>query len=68
MGTDKVIFVGEKWGATGSHDVTYCSQLPVKRSHLSTPSATGSHGTCTTTLVAIQNLPVAHAHTITFGN
>ena len=28
------------------------------------PSVTGSHGTCTTTLVVIQNVPVAHAHTI----
>jgi hypothetical protein len=29
------------------------------------PSVTGSHGTCTTTLVVIQNEPVEHAHTIT---
>jgi hypothetical protein len=29
------------------------------------PSVTGSHGNCTTTLVVIQNAPIAHAHTIT---
>jgi hypothetical protein len=49
MSTDKVIFVGEQWGATGSdvtgrdavrnrkyvmeNDVISCSQLPVKRPH-----------------------------------
>jgi hypothetical protein len=30
-----------------------------------TPSVTGSHGNCTTIIVVIQNVPVAHAHTIT---
>jgi hypothetical protein len=28
----------------------------------------GSHGTCTTTIVVIQNVPIAHAHTITSGH
>ena len=41
MGTDKVIFVGEQWGATGSH----VSGTDVTGSHVSGTDVTGSHVT-----------------------
>ena len=39
MGTDKVIFVGEQWGATGSH----VTGTNVTGSHVTGTDVTGSH-------------------------
>jgi hypothetical protein len=76
MSTDKVIFVGEQWLATGSHiiesDVT--GNHVTRRDHVIAKRniTTGLFGlkpcTCTTTLVVMQNIPVVHAHMITSGH
>jgi len=49
--------------------------LPIAHAHtqwnpfgVTWPLVTGSHGTCTTTLIVVQNVPVAHAHTTTSGH
>jgi hypothetical protein len=39
MSTDKVIFVGEQWGATGSH----MTESDVTGSHMTESDCTGSH-------------------------